>query len=383
MPNVSKLPANVTAIIRCVNKISAPAEHTINLLSHHVNQIMILFSGSEVEYASLSSKYESNKVICVFWVYSFGYLEPIIAGVKDKIINQWIMLFTDRDIPSEAFLQSLNMLIQKDVSGFMVQRVLEDDTAKRNIPSWLRYYLRPGFRRSYIPLLFRKDKVLISEIIHDLPKIIGKSEKLDPELYNVRRAYVVKEMENDETFVNHWIEKEVRYIFIEMFETRKSRAGAIDKIIGNVLFLRKIKIKSHYRSFLYSELSNFEYIIFELLRGFSMGSIGLTPYQKVKIKTIKDTRRFNSIGFFVSEFLRTKSESLITFLNMQSPVIDTHRNDLDDMALVEDSEYAFIKRLLIRFMETREGLNNIDIDKLIAQVKSFLTTNVDKYMPRL
>ena len=114
-----------------------------------------------------------------------------------------------------------------------------------------------------------------------------------------------------------------------------------------------------------------------------MGSIGLTPYQKVKIKTIKDTRRFNSIGFFVSEFLRTKSESLITFLNIQSPVINTHRSDLDDLLSVKDSEYAFIRRLLIRFIETSKESNNIDVDKLITQVKHFIYINADKYMQRL
>ncbi len=386
MPEASKIPSNITVIIRSVNRISSAAEITINLASQYVNQILILFSGSEVEYISVSKKYENEKAINVLWVYSFGYLEPIMINIrdnlKDKIRNEWIMILTDRDILSEALLKSLSTLILKDVNGFMVQRAIDDSTANRNIPLWLRNYLSPGFKRGYQPFLYRKDKIVISEVIHTPYKILGKTEYLDPALYYVKRGYVMRDMESDEAFVNHWVEKEVRYIFIEMFETRKSRAAAIAKIIESVPLLRKLHFKLGHHNFLYSELSNFEYTIFELIRAFSMGSIGLTPYQKVKIKTIKDTRRLNSIGFFTSEFLRTKNDSLTSFLGISSVVVDPNKNNFDDLASVENSEYAFIRRLLNRFVETREGWKNTEIEKLIAQVKSFLNINTEIYMPR-
>lgn len=366
--------------------ISSAAEITVNLLSQYVNQILILFSGSEDEYKVVSKKYENDRVINVLWVYSFGYLEPIIAGIKDnlkdKIRNDWIMILTDRDIPSEALLKSLSTLVKKDVNGFMVQRLIDDNTPNRNIPSWLRSYLRLGFKHGYQPFLYKKNNIVISEVIHTPYKILGRTEYLDPALYYVKRGYVTRDMESDKAFVSHWIEKEVRYIFIEMFETRKSRAGAIAKIIENIPILRKANFKLDHHSILYSELSNIEYTIFELIRALSMGYIGLTPYQRVKIKTIEYTRRFNFIGFFTSEFLRTKNKSLVSFLNIPSLVIDPHRNDYDDLASVENSEYAFIKRLLNRFKETREDWDNNDLDNLITQVKYFLIINTEIYMPQ-
>ena len=376
----SDLPANVTVIIRCVKKISLPAEFAINLLSQRVNQILILFSGSEIEYKFSSSKYQNSGVIEVVWVYSFGYLEPIMSSIYKKIRNQWMMVLTDRDIPSEEFVNSLNMLIQQKVNGFLVQRVLDDDTAKRNIPSWLKYYTKPGFKYSFTPLLYRKNNVVISEIIHEPPKIIGKTQKLDSSSYYVRRVYTADDMENDETFVDHWITKELRYIFIELFETRKSRIGAIQKIIEYIPILRKKRIKKSYHNFLNSELSNIEYVIFEFFRSLSMGSFGLTPYQKVKLETIKETRKFNTLGFLTSEFMRTKNESLIDYLTMGSSLID--KNENNDMTLVEGSEFAFIKRLLIKFKETKEDLDYTDVDQLISKVKKSLNVNANRYMPR-
>lgn len=382
MSVISEVPAKVTAIIRSVNKISTAAEITISLLSHYVDQILILFSGPETECSSISKRYESDNVISVIRVYSFGYVEPILVEIKDKIRNHWMMFLTDRDIPSIDFLKSLGTLILRDVSGFMIKRIIDDNTPKRNIPLWLKEYLKPGFRSVFIPLLYRTDKIVISEVIHTSHKILGKIEYLNPDLHYVSRSYTTGDMETDEVFMNHWIEKEARYIFIEMFETRKSRIAAFAKIVENIPLLKNVKFKHEYHKFLFSELSNFEYIIFELIRSFSMGSIRLTPYQKVKIRTIKNTRKFNSIGFFISEFLRTKNENLIGFLNMHSAEIGPDRNDFNDLAIVEGSEYAFIKRLLDRFMETNGGWNNTEVEMVITQVKHYLKINVDKYMPQ-
>ena len=382
MLNTSKQIARITVIIRSVNKISIPADSNIRMLSLRVNQILVLFSGTEEEYISVLRKYEQFEAVNIVWTYSFGYLEPIYMGVWDQIRNPWLMIMTDRDVLSDSFLESLNKLTENEVDGYMAERIITHSKANKPIPSWLNYYLKPGFKHNYMPVLYKKESVRISEVIHTLYKIIGKAEFLNPLNYYISRNYTTKDMESIRTFVDHWVEKEKRYIFIEMFETRKSRAGAICKILTSIPFLRGFHFKKSHGKLLSLELSKIEYYIFELIRSLSMGYMGLNAYQKVKLETIKKTRKINSVGFATSEFLRCYNSGIINFLNMESSVVDSKKTDFLDMVVVQDSEVSFIRHLLKRFKENDNRWYELDIDGVIHCVQSSLENNINKYMPK-
>jgi hypothetical protein len=289
---------------------------------------------------------------------------------------------TDRDVLSDSFLESLNDLTENEVDGYRAVRTITHNNSNQTIPSWLKDYIKPGFKHNYIPVLYKKENVRISEVIHTLFKIIGKAKFLDPLKYYISRNYTTKDMECNRTFVDHWVEKEKRYIFIEMFETRKSRGAAIYKILASIPLLSSFHFKKSDGKFLSLELSKIEYYIFELIRSLSNGYIGLNAYQKVKLETIKETRKINSVGFAVSEFLRYYNCGIINFLNMESSVVDFEKTDFLDMAVVQDSEVAFIRHLLKRFKETDNGWNELDIDGVIHCVQSSLEKNTNKYMPK-
>lgn len=373
--------AKITVIIRSVNTISIPADKMIRLLSLRVDQILLLFSGSRDEYVSAVKKYKLLTPVNIIWTYSFGYLEPVISGVFCLIRNSWLMVLTDRDVLSDFLLDSLIDLTHHDVDGFFIERIVTVNINDVYIPSWLKYFIKPGFKHNFMLMLYKKEKVVMSEVIHKPRKIFGKVEYLDPSKYYVSRNYVAGDMENDKTFLYHWIEKEKRYIFIEMFETRISRAAAIGKVLEFVPFFSNFKFKKNLGNFLLSELSKFEYYIFEFIRNLAIGYIGLNAYQKVKLGTIKETRNINAIGFATSEFLRSACIEIMNFLKMESTVVNFEMKNFQDMAVVKDSEIAFIKHFLNKYRESVNRWDKIDIDKVIYFVKSSLENNVRKYMP--
>ena len=373
--------AKITVIIRSVNTISVPADEMIRLLSLRVDQILLLFSGSKDEYVSVVKKYEPLTTVNIIWTYSFGYLEPIISGVSCQIRNSWLMMLTDRDVLSDFLLESLFDLTQHDVAGFFIERIVTVNIRDIYAPSWLKKFIKPGFKHNFMLMLYKKEKVVISEIIHKPRKIFGKVEYLDPSKYYISRNYMAGDMENDKTFLYHWIEKEKRYIFLEMFETRISRAAAIRKVLEFTSFFSNFKFKSNLGNFLLSELSKSEYYIFEFIRNLAIGYIGLNAYQKVKLGTIKETRNINAIGFATSEFLRSDTIQIMNFLKMESTIVNSEMKNFQDMAVVKDSEIAFIKHFLNKYREIDNRCDKIDIDEVIYFVKSSLENYVRKYMP--
>ena len=384
MCKTSKPKAKVTVIIRVINSITEPTNRTLILLSPYVDQILLIFSGSEKEYLTVTERFIGLPMVKVLWVYSFGYLEPILRDIKDEISNPWLMFLTDRDEPSKSLAESLNELTKGDVSAFMINRIINDSTNHRNIPSWLKGYLTPGWKKGYIPVLYKRDKIVISEIIHNPHKIQGKVEFLNPSAYYILREYSSRDMESDRVFLDHWIEKEKRYILIEMFETRKSRASVLSLLTYFIPFLNKFIPEHKYVRFLSKELSIIEYILFELLRSFSWGKIGLDPYQKVKISTIKDTKKVNVMGFYISEFLRKRNneEKLTKFLKMESSIVRKENNVFNDLIIVKNSEIIFIKHLMKRFVEINKEWSGLDMDHLVDYVQFFLNINAEKYMPK-
>ena len=381
MPQADVRTTSITTIIRAVNKVSHSTERTIDILLPYVDQILILFSGKEDEYLSLTDRYKNFDSIEILWVYSFGYGEPILLDIKDRLKNPWMMFLTDRDIPSDTLLKSLPYLTQRDVDGYIIERIWDENIENRNMPRWLKDMIGAAYHQGSV-LLCKKDKIVISEVIHTPYTVQGKIEFLDPARYYVVRSYDLEDMESDETFVSHWIEKESRYLLIEMFETRKSRAGALAKIIEKVPLGKDLGFRLPHWKFLYSELSNFEYSIFELRHIRFHGFSGLTMYSKIKLRTIKEIKKINAIGFLTSEFLRAGNIRLVNFLNLQSSVIDTNRSDFEDMAVVTDSEVAFIKHFLSKFIEYRGEIGNVDINGLVEKVKSCLENNINRYFPR-
>ena len=378
-------PAPVSLILRTVNKINLITKKNIELLYGMVNQILILFSGTESEFFAIKNYYESYRDLEVIWVYSFGYPEPVINGVFNKIKNEWIMHLFDRDVPSKDLVTSLNYLTNLNYDGFMIKRTVDMLGNRKNLPKWLDDLLTPGFRRSFnfVPILYKKDTIDISDILHTQYKIRGKVSYLDENKYYVTQTYNVKETNNDDTFIEHWKEKEKRYIFIELFITRKSRLGALSKIIGVLPLLDRINLDylNSKSKFFNSELTNFEYLLFEIIRNLSWGKIGLNPYQKVKLTTLRETRKINTTGFLISEYLRIYNKRIIDILNIESSIVKNGNGKHKQLINTKDTEIIFVECLLKNFLNLIKKEDTININETVQEIQRKLSKNVEKFMP--
>ena len=377
--------APVSLILRTVNKINLIIENNIELLYGKVNQILILFSGTESEYFAIRKYYESYKDLEVIWVYSFGYPEPAINGVFNKIKSEWIMHLFDRDTPSKDLVASLNYLTNLNYDGFMIKRTVDSFENRKNLSKWLVEFLAPGFRKkfNFVPILYKKDVIDISDVIHTQYKIRGKILYLDQNRYYVTQTYNVKETKNDDTFIEHWREKEKRYIFIELFITRKSRLAALSKIIESLPLLDRINLDclSSKSKFLNSELTNFEYVLFEMIRNLSWGKIGLNVYQKVKLATLRETRKINTTGFLISEYMRIHNKKIIEIFNIKSSIVTNENSICKQLINTKDTEILFVECLLENFLNLINKENSININETVQEIQRKLSKNVEKFMP--
>ena len=378
-----KLP--ICVIFRVINKINEITGNNIDILKEKVNQILILFSGSEDVYTYLKQKYNSFTNIEVYWTYNFSYPEPVINGILNEVKSEWILHLFDRDKLSGKLIESLESLISQEVEGYMIRRDVDDFKTRKNIPLWLDSFLRKGFNKkfSFVPILYKREAIEISDILHTQYKIHGKILYLNDKDYYVTQVYNSRDTQNDSNFINHWIEKEKRYIFIELFITRKSRAAALSKIMSSIPINQKFKMNPIKLSskFFNSELTYFEYKIFEFIKSLSWGKIGLSPYQKIKIETIKQTRDINSIGFFISEDLRINKRKIIELLNLKSSIVAIDREEFKDLINPQNTEVTFITHLLNSVNKSIFSGSTVDVIEIIQRTQEVLSEKMKKYMP--
>lgn len=374
------LDGKITALIAVVHTLTDAAFHTINLLHDHVDEIIVIFSGTGEQLTSVRGKLALFSNVHTWWVYNLGYLEPKLKAILNHIKNPWLMILTDHDVPSDEFLNWIDDFPTKNVDGYLCYRRFGSIDYK-NLPEWLVQYIKKDREGSYQAYIFRREKIYISGIIHTPYSVKGNLINLSPKNYYVSRTYSSKDLRCPRKFVEHWIEKERRYIFIELFTKRMTRLSALNKIIEGVPILRNHLTALPNRAFFLKELTHFEYVIFELIRSLSMKRIGLDVYQKIKLDTMKNLKDHNSLELRLSELFRQLDGDIVNYLGLKSILVNESNKDFIEQVDPKEPEVSFIKILLKSLLLPSDQENNFDLDRYIGEVRKELDVNVKKYMP--
>jgi len=189
---------SITVIIRIVNKLTDTALRSINLLAGHVDEVILLFSGNKNALITVKLQCSNYNNVKVWWVYNFGYSEPILIAILNHIKNPWIIILFDHDVPSDGLLNLIDDFSIKDVDGYLCYRRFGSLDYK-NLPKWLVKYIKKDSKASYQAYLYRKEKVHISGIIHTPYKVQGNLVYLSPENYYVSRTYSFEDLNDPES----------------------------------------------------------------------------------------------------------------------------------------------------------------------------------------
>jgi len=369
----------ITAVITVVHSLTDAAFRTISLFHDHVDEIIVLFSGTEEQLASVREKLALFSNVRTWWVYNLSWPELSLIAIPNYIKNPWMIILTDRDVPSDEFLNFLDSFPTNNVDGYFCVRRL-GYLEYKHLPEWLVKYLKT-MRPQYQAYLFRREKVHISGIPHTPYRVKGNLIYLNPKKYYISRFYSAKDQMDPRKFVEHWIEKERRYIFIELFTKRMTRISAINKIIEGVPFLRNHLTLTSHRAFFLKELTYPEYVIFELIRSLSMKRIGLDVYQKIKLDTLKNLKGHNSLELKLSEIFRQLDGDIVNYIGLDSIFVNKSNTDFIDLVDSKEPEVSLIKILLKRLLQSSSEENNFDVEAYIEEVRRELDINVKKHMP--
>ncbi len=374
---------SISVLIRVVNEISKPSEYLLPKIIDYCGEIILIFSGTEEKYLEISRRYQQFEKIKIFWVYSIGYSEPIVNLMMEKISGEWVLNLLDRSLPSSSLIESLPRLVNSKADAYCIYRYM-GKYENRDIPKWLLYFIQDGRRKTFQCNLSRKEVTRYSEIIHGGYKIKGRKVKLNPVIYNIERSYNLGDLNDINSFINHWVEKESRYILIEMFQTRMSRKDVIS------LFLNKMRLSDNHKlifkgkSLLSKELSFYEYSLYALIGNFFNGKLGLSLYDRVKVNTIRDLKKYKKFLFDISQYLRSLEErevKILEFIGMTSVLVCKKDQNFGDLIRPENSELYFIRHVLKKFIQLDDRYKDIDIDDVTYEIQTILNDNVSRFAP--
>jgi len=369
---------SITVIIRVVNKLTDAALKSINLFSRHVDEIVLLFSGNKNALITVKEQCGNYNNVKVWWIYNLGLLEPEYIAILNFIKNPWIIFLTDRDVPSDGFLNWIDDFPTKDVDGYFCIRKFGSMDYK-NLPEWLIKFIKDGSKPSFQAYLYRREKIHISVIPQTPFKVNGNLVYLNPENFYISRAYSSEDLKDPRKFAEHWIRKERRYIFVELFTKRMTRLSALNKIFEGIPILKDHQIAFQKGGFLSGEPTYFEYIIFELIRSLSMKRIGFDVYQKVKLGTLKNLKGHNALELKLSELFRQPDFDVVNYLGLKSIFVNESDNDFVELIDPKEADVSYI-RMLLKNLVHKSPEKNIDVDSYIEEVRKELDANIRKHM---
>ncbi len=357
-------PIPISAIIRLVGDLKETTERLITLLSSVGIEVIITYSGTDVDYFELVKKYQPIKTIKILRVYSFGILEPVIPFALDSAVNPWIMIFTDTEYISEELVNSLGSILKSDADAYYIQK--RTIFINEKIPNWIRELYTDSFRL----MVFKKEAVEINEIIHQPYRVYRKGSYLDPSKFYISHIF-------DYDYTAEAVKEKIkRYIMIEMFETRKSISYVLRKLLEKV----KTRYATNrdvigYKGLSQRELSYFEYKIYDLVSNLLSGKIGLTDYQKIRNKSLRNLRKdkyAKEVTFQISQKVQSTG-SVLKFLGLSYSDVEV-RNGASPLVGMESpsgSEEKFVTLLVKRYFKLNgESIENIQkVDAIVAAVK--------------
>ena len=339
--------ARVTAIVRMTDS-SEPKTKMILELSKYVDEIIIPFSGTEHQYEEVRREFSRVEEIKVFRTISIGYPEPIIERIGKESRNKWILYLIDTEIPSIDFLRNLIYLTLSDFSVLNVMRIPK--YKKEDVPAWR----QKQYTSNYRPIFFDKEKTHWGDIIHEAPRTHGKILWLDP------KAGLVYHTTDFSYTAN--VEKNRRYLLIEMFSRRKGRERYLEffkKLYGKEL---NFNLKPR---FLTSEYSLLEYGLESLLSSFLFRDRAIDEYNQIRIQILRRLKKYRDLTFEISRDV-TSYGDLLEYAGIRNIYVKDLDSSLEGLFIPKGSDEVFVRLLIEAF--SKRNSREIDVDDVMTEV---------------
>jgi len=162
----------------------------IELLKDMVNEILIVDSSNIYNYQNLRNKYDNLSKLKILRVFPIGYADPFRMFALKNINSEYILYLDADEEPNNELINYIKNLNDNDISGYYILRY------ERSLKCY-DYQLR----------LYKKEKIFYEGMIHEFPKINGKTKKLDDEKFIMHYANF-----------NGYINTRPSYLLIEAYE---------------------------------------------------------------------------------------------------------------------------------------------------------------------
>ena len=145
----------------------------IELLKDTVDEILIVDSSNIINFRNLKNKYDNLSKLKILRVFPMGYVEPFRMFALKNINSEYVLYLDADEEPNNELIKYLKKrnFLSGDISGYYILRY------ERSLKCY-DYQLR----------LYKKEKVFYEGMIHEFPKINGKTKKLDDDKFIIHYA---------------------------------------------------------------------------------------------------------------------------------------------------------------------------------------------------
>jgi len=165
----------------------------VELLKDIVNEILIIDSSDFINYENLRRKYVNLGKFKILRVFPIGYVEPFRMFALKNINSEYVLYLDADEEPNHELIEYIKNLKEGDISGYYILRY------EKSLDCY-DYQLR----------LYKKSSTFYEGMIHELPKINGKIEKLDDKKFIIHYAANAN--------INSYMDKRPSYLLIEAYE---------------------------------------------------------------------------------------------------------------------------------------------------------------------
>jgi len=161
----------------------------IELLKDVVNEILIVDSSNIINYENLKNMYSNLSKVKILRAFPMGYVEPLRMFALKNIKSEYVLYLDADEEPNNELIKYIKNL-DDGISGYYILRY------ERSLKCY-DYQLR----------IYKKDKTFYEGIMHEYPKINGKTKKLDDKKLIIHYADF-----------NNYINVRPSYLLIEAYE---------------------------------------------------------------------------------------------------------------------------------------------------------------------
>jgi len=161
----------------------------IELLKDTVDEILIVDSSNIINFRNLKNKYDNLSKLKILRVFPMEFVEPFRMFALKNINSEYVLYLDADEEPNDELIKYLKNL-SDDISGYYILRY------ERSLKCY-DYQLR----------LYKKENTFYEGMIHEFPKINGKTQKLNDKKLIIHYAGL-----------NSYINVRPSYLLIEAYE---------------------------------------------------------------------------------------------------------------------------------------------------------------------